>query len=162
MPPGGDRINLIEAFLACKYHFIIRQRGDRMVILENGVRMILRDLVGHLFAATGDWLVYHKVYLPDVERPLYGVAYHSRGYNEPVILLTDMVVEDRNLALQQRKRHHGSKREAIGTFYRHILVNGQQMRYDVFRAKGYDISSGSAEGVCKNVVGKRLKQSGMI
>jgi len=36
------------------------------------------------------------------------------------------------------------------------------MRYDVFRAKGYDIGSGAVEGACKHVVGKRLKQSGMI
>jgi hypothetical protein len=36
------------------------------------------------------------------------------------------------------------------------------MRYDVFRAEGYDIGSGAVEGACKHVVGKRLKQSGMI
>ncbi len=36
------------------------------------------------------------------------------------------------------------------------------MRYDVFRAAGYDIGSGAVEGACKHVVGKRLKQSGMI
>ena len=36
------------------------------------------------------------------------------------------------------------------------------MRYDVFRQKGYDIGSGAVEGACKHVVGKRLKQSGMI
>jgi len=38
----------------------------------------------------------------------------------------------------------------------------QEMRYDVFRGKGYDIDSGAVEGACKHVVGKRLKQSGMI
>jgi len=31
------------------------------------------------------------------------------------------------------------------------------MRYDVFRVKGYHIGSGSDEGACKYVVGKRLK-----
>ncbi|MHC4099209.1 MAG: hypothetical protein ACYSWZ_06615 [Planctomycetota bacterium] len=36
------------------------------------------------------------------------------------------------------------------------------MRYDVFRARGYDIDSGAVEGACKHVVGKRFKQSGMI
>jgi len=36
------------------------------------------------------------------------------------------------------------------------------MRYDVFRAKGYDIGSEAAEGACKRVVGKQLKQSAMI
>ncbi|HUW18364.1 MAG TPA: ISKra4 family transposase, partial [Sedimentisphaerales bacterium] len=31
-----------------------------------------------------------------------------------------------------------------------------------FRAAGYDIGSGAVEAGCKHVVGKRLKQSGMI
>ena len=45
---------------------------------------------------------------------------------------------------------------------RYISTNEEQMRYDIFREKGYDIGSGSVEGACKYVVGKRLKQSGMI
>ena len=36
------------------------------------------------------------------------------------------------------------------------------MQYDEFRTRGYDIGSGVVEGACKPVVGKRLKQSGMI
>ena len=48
------------------------------------------------------------------------------------------------------------------TLIRYISSNEEQMRYDVFRAKGYDIGSGAVEGACKHVVGKRLKQSGMI
>ena len=62
----------------------------------------------------------------------------------------------------QCKRHRGGKREAIDSLYGYIGSNEEQMRYDVFRAQGYDIGSGAAEGACKNVVGKRLKQSGMI
>lgn len=104
---GFDRIHLIEPFLSSKRHFIIRQRGDRTVILDNGVPLILRDLVDHLFADSGDWLVYRRVYLSAVERPLYVVAYHTKGYSEPVILLTDLVVENRDLALQQRNRYAG-------------------------------------------------------
>jgi hypothetical protein len=64
--------------------------------------------------------------------------------------------------VRQRKRHRGSKREAIDALYHYISVNEEQMRYDVFRSKGYQIGSGAAEGACKSVVGKRLKQSGMI
>ena len=63
---------------------------------------------------------------------------------------------------RQRKRYRGSKREAIDDLYHYISVNEEQMRYDVFRSKGYQIGSGAAEGACKSVVGKRLKQSGMI
>jgi len=73
--------------------------------LDNGVHIILPDLVEHLFADSGDWLVYRKLYLPGVEKPLYIVAYQSKGYDEPVILLTDMVVDDKDLAVQMRNRY---------------------------------------------------------
>lgn len=63
---------------------------------------------------------------------------------------------------RRRKRHRGRKREAIEGLYRYVRTNRERMRYDVFRAKGYDIGSGAVEGACKYVVGKRLKQSGMI
>ena len=102
---GFDRLNLIEPFLASKRHFIIRQRGDRMVILDNGVHIILHDLVEHLFADSGDWLVYKKLYLPTAKKPLYVVAYRTKGYEKPVILLTDMVAENRDLALHIRNRY---------------------------------------------------------
>jgi len=102
---GFDRISLIEPFLASKRHFIIRQRGDRVVVLANGVHIILRDLVEHLFADSGDWLVYRKLYLPTVKKPLYVVAYRTKGYEQPIILLANMVVEDRELALQVRNRY---------------------------------------------------------
>ena len=46
--------------------------------------------------------------------------------------------------------------------HKYIQDNEEEMRYDVFRANRYDIGSGSVEGACKHVVGKRLKQSGMI
>jgi hypothetical protein len=101
---GFDRLSLIEPFLASKRHFIIRQRGDRMVVLDNGVRIILCDLVEHLFAQTGHLVVYRKLYLPDSPKPLYVVAYRTAGYEKPVILLTDMVAEDFELALQIRNR----------------------------------------------------------
>ena len=62
----------------------------------------------------------------------------------------------------QRKKHRGDKRKAIDSLYGYISGNEEQMRYDVFRAQGYHVGSGAAEGACKSVVGKRLKQSGMI
>jgi hypothetical protein len=63
---------------------------------------------------------------------------------------------------KQQEKHSNDKREAIEALHRYISVNEEQMRYDVFRAKGYDIGSGAVDGACKHLVGKRLKQSGMI
>jgi len=63
---------------------------------------------------------------------------------------------------RQIQQHTGLKREALETLHRYITTNEWEMRYDVFREKGYDIGSGAVEAACKHVVGKRLKQSGMI
>lgn len=63
---------------------------------------------------------------------------------------------------KQQEKYDGGKREALESLYRYISVNEERMQYDVFRQKGYDIGSGAVEGACKHVVGKRLKQSGMI
>jgi len=45
------------------------------------------------------------VYLPHIDKPLYVVAYQSKGYQQPIVLLTDMVVENRDLALGVRNRY---------------------------------------------------------
>ncbi len=63
---------------------------------------------------------------------------------------------------QQRKTYRGGRRKAVADLHHYISVNEEQMRYDVFRTKGYPIGSGAAEGACGHVVGDRLKKSGMI
>lgn len=63
---------------------------------------------------------------------------------------------------EQYNKGRGYRRQAGEALMRYICNNEQQMRYDVFRAKGYKIGSGAVDGACKYVVGKRLKQSGMI
>ena len=39
--------------------------------------------------------------------------------------------------------------------------NAKRMQYKYFKGKGYFVGSGVIEAGCKNVIGKRLKQSGM-
>jgi hypothetical protein len=63
---------------------------------------------------------------------------------------------------RQSKGARGVKRKALTDLHRYVKENEERMRYDLFRAKGYDIGSGVVEGACKHVAGKRLKQSGMI
>jgi hypothetical protein len=63
---------------------------------------------------------------------------------------------------KQRSKYRMAKREAIDGLHRYISTNEEQMRPLGIRSKGYDIGSGAVEGACKYVVGKRLKQSGMI
>jgi hypothetical protein len=43
----------------------------------------------------------------------------------------------------------------------YFLENAERMKYKYFKEKGFFIGSGVIEAGCKNVIGKRLKQSGM-
>jgi len=102
---GFDAVNLYEIWFSENCHFVIRQRGDRCVIAPNGVCIVERNLVEHVrqkFANKGlsDDIVFIKVRLPDNLRPLYIVASWLPGVEEPLILLTTLVVQ----TLEQAKQ----------------------------------------------------------
>jgi hypothetical protein len=148
---------------ACKCG--LRQAGE-VVYLGDGAGWIRTEHYRHFGRATFiiDW--YHaSEHLWDCGKKLFGegtkqtaewvderLSWLGEGYTRRLL---------DNLR-QEAKRYRGDKKKAIQSLYDYIETNEQAMRYDVFRDQGYDIGSGAVEGACKNVVGKRLKQSGMI
>jgi hypothetical protein len=143
----------------------LRQAGE-IVFLGDGAGWIRSEHRRHFGRATFiiDW--YHaSEHIWDCGKILFGEGTKA----------TEQWVEKRRALLwdgwtkklldnlkEQCKKYRGAKRESLVTLIRYISTNEDQMRYDVFREKGYDIGSGAVEGACKHVVGKRLKQSGMI
>jgi len=73
----------------------------------------------------------------------------------------------RALTMQQRKWEHkrGASaekvREAISNLEHYLQENRTRMDYPRYRRMGLPIATGEVEAACKNVVGKRMKQSGM-
>ena len=102
---GFDGLNSYETWFSLNCHFVVRQRGDRCVITPDGVRILERDLVEHIRhkqaqANLPTGIVFNRVYLPDNRRPLYLVASYLQGNEQPLILLTTMVVENIEQAKQ--------------------------------------------------------------
>jgi hypothetical protein len=100
-----DALNLYQIWFSRKCHFVIRQRGDRHVVTPNGVHILQRDLVEYLRqrAAQTDTntnTVFCKVLLPNNQRALYLVASWRAGCDEPLLLLTTLVVENLEQAEQ--------------------------------------------------------------
>lgn len=96
---GFDGLNSYETWFSAECNFVVRQRGDRHVVTSNGVHMAISDLVEHIRQnkASQDSrtdVVFAKVKLPDHEQQLYVVASWLAGVEEPLILLTTMVVEN--------------------------------------------------------------------
>lgn len=102
---GFDGLNSYETWFSLNCHFVVSQRGDRCVVMPNAVRIVERDLVEHLRhrqaqANLPTDIVFSKVHLPDNPRPLYLVASWRNGSEEPLILLTTLVVENYQQARQ--------------------------------------------------------------
>jgi len=148
---------------ACRYGF---REAKEVVFLGDGAPWIRTEHHRHFATSTFiiDW--YHaSEHIWDCGKKLFGEGTKAteRWVHQRLDLLWDgctkRLLDDLK---KQRKKYRAGKREAIDTLIRYISTNEEQMRYDLFRSKGYDIGSGAVEGACKNVVGKRLKQSGMI
>jgi hypothetical protein len=148
---------------ACRCGF---RQAREVIYLGDGAPWIRTEHHRHFGRATFiiDW--YHaSEYVWDCGKKLFGEG--TKATEEWVKKHLDLLWDGWTKKLldnlkEQRKQYRAAKREAIDTLVRYISTNEEQMRYDLFRAKDYDIGSGAVEGACKNVVGKRLKQSGMI
>lgn len=142
------------------------RQADEVVFLGDGAPWIRTERGKHFGRATFiiDW--YHACeHLWDCAKVLFGEGYPTTEawVKKRATWLWDGQTRKLLKDLQnQQKRSRGSKRDALAGLHKYIRDNEQEMRYDVFRAQGYQIGSGSVEGACKCVVGKRLKQSGMI
>ncbi len=103
---GLDRLEAYEMWFSLHAPFVVRQRGDRTILTPSGTSLILRDYVEHLYqrgsCAVGDRrIVWSRVSLPDhPRRPLYVVASWRAGQEQPLILLTTLVVETLEQARQ--------------------------------------------------------------
>lgn len=102
---GFDRMELYKMWFSLNSHFVVRQRGDRSIVTPEGTRLILKDFVEALaqrcaYAGRSSNIVFSQVYLADHPRPLYVVACWLAGEDEPLMLLTTLVVENLDQAYQ--------------------------------------------------------------
>ena len=148
---------------ACRYGL---REAKEVVFLGDGAPWIRNERRKHFGRSTFiiDW--YHACqHIWDCGKVLFGEGTEAtkKWAKERESWLWDGQTRKLLNDLQkQHKQHRGRKREGLAKLHKYIRDNEQEMRYDVFRGKGYDIGSGAVEGACKYVVGKRLKQSGMI
>ncbi len=142
------------------------READEVVFLGDGAPWIRNERRRHFGRSTFiiDW--YHaSEHIWDCGKVIFGEGIEAteKWSKERESWLWDGQTRKLLNDLQkQHKQHRGRKRKELAKLHNYIRDNEQEMRYDVFRAKGYDIGSGAVEGACKHVVGKRLKQSGMI
>ena len=95
---GFDGLEMYDMWFSEKSRFLVRQRGDRLIITPEGTKVIMRDWLERLYqrqanSANPCGLVFAQVRLPTYpQEPLYVVARWLKGCDTPLMLLTNMVV----------------------------------------------------------------------
>lgn len=100
MDAGADRDKLLIPWIDDKRRFVIRLRGDRHLLLDNGSLVPANHLAEQLLKNTsGHRRSWQRVYLPErPNHPLYLVVKSIPGKDRPLILLSTLLVEDINTA----------------------------------------------------------------
>lgn len=104
-----------------------------------------------------------KEHLYDLAKELYGEGTRASQVwaQEKETLLYDGKIEKLLTSFRRTKAKMPEGREKLKSTITYYENNRHRMKYDEYRAKGYHIGSGIAEAACKQLVGQRLKQSGM-
>jgi hypothetical protein len=95
MDRGGDRGELLVPWIDAARRFVVRQRGDRHVIVNSGVHIEVSLLIDRLLQQTGKSIVWCQVALPDrSDQPLWVVGKVLPGTDRPLIVLSSLRCEN--------------------------------------------------------------------
>ena len=94
---GFDRLEVLKTLFSLNARFIIRQRGDRHVIVGDRVAISVYDLAERLYQQQVNQgnlhpIVFCPVRLPRRQEPLFVIAHFRENYDRPLLLLTNMKV----------------------------------------------------------------------
>lgn len=136
-------------------------KAQRLIVIGDGAHWIWNLADEHFPGAIQilDW--YHaSAYVWQAAHALYGegtdLAIHWA--KQHLDLLWEGQVVTVIAHLEATSSHKSALREVLTYFRNHQ----QRMRYDLYRANGLQIGSGTIESGCKHVISARLKQAGMI
>lgn len=139
--------------------------APEVVLLADGAEWIWKRVppeTGREVTQIVDW--YHaKERLFEVAGSVYGEQ-SSRGHRWAEARTSELwegKVEEVLAKLGQLAPRGKEAKDLVRQSLGYYQENRDRMRYDRYRAQGYDIGSGVIESACKHVVGGRLKGAGM-
>lgn len=107
MDRGADRGELLVPWIDAARRFVVCQRGDRHVILPDGVHIEVSLLIDRLLQQSGGKIVYQQVRLPErPDIPLWLVAKVLPGKDRPLIVLSSLRCENPQQAKSILQYYH--------------------------------------------------------
>lgn len=135
----------------------------RTAVITDGARYNKSIFTEHFPHAIRILDLYHaREYLADFTQKTCRLSLDSSFHQECYALLDEGNIPRLSAKMQQALPRSGPRRKEGITQIGYFRENAQAMRYAEFRRMGLFVGSGVIEAGCKNVIGRRLKQSGMF
>jgi len=139
-------------------------RAERVIVLGDGAPWIWGIVEEHFPGAIQIVDLYHaREHLANLGKVLYGAA---TARTKQWIAAREKELDAGNVravvaALKRVTPRDGNLQKAVQNEIGYFQTNAHRMRYAEFRRQGLFVGSGVIEAGCRNVIGLRLKQSGM-
>jgi len=139
------------------------QNAGTVVILGDGAKWIWNIADTHFPHAVQIVDLYHaKEHVSDLLKALVPNELERKPLNDKMVECLDAGNIPALIALMSElPAKTEDDRASIERETGYFLNNANRINYAMYKAQGYFVGSGVIEATCKNVIGKRLKQSGM-
>lgn len=138
---------------------------SQVSVLADGARWIWEEASMHLAGASEVLDIYHaRERVSQTAQALYGEgSAEAQSWSEKVgddLLAGGWPAVAEHLAQTQNTVHQKSAVKALKTLGGYLGRQPEHLQYRQRLAEGRSIGSGQAEGACKHMIGRRLKQTG--
>ncbi len=138
---------------------------SNVTVLADGAKWIWEEQLNHLRGAEGVLDIFHALeHVSDTAKKLYGertpAATAWTDATRSLLLAGGWNAISQHIATTKARFRSRSKRSALESLQTYLAPHACHLNYAQRLAEGRSIGSGQVEGACKNLIGRRLKQTG--
>ena len=142
----------------------IAESGE-ITVLADGAKWIWEEQRKHLTHAEGVLDVFHALeHVGETAKALYGETSAAADWTEAgrrALLSDGFRGIDRHIAESLAAARPAPKRQGLQSLRDYLQPHEHHLDFSRRLAEGRSIGSGQVEGACKNLIGRRLKQTGV-
>jgi len=138
---------------------------SNVTVLADGAKWIWEEQLNHLRGAEGVLDIFHALeHIAETARCVFGDGTDEASQcleKGRTVLLSEGFNGIERLVTQTRQRVRSpKKRQSLDDLLGYLSNHTDHLHYSNRLAQGRSIGSGQVEGACKNLIGRRLKQTG--
>ena len=139
--------------------------ASNITVLADGAKWIWEEQLNHLRGAEGVLDIFHALeHVSDTSKTLYGegtpAATAWTDTTRNILLAGGWKAISQQIATTKLQFRSRPKRAALEALQAYLAAHAYHLKYAERLAEGRSIGSGQVEGACKNMIGRRLKQTG--